>query len=101
MDRRFFGKRVDVVTDEGSPNPTELAFEGEIHAVSEILLMWRDYSFPSNFRRHSWWQRRHRNYYRLRTNQERIFQLYFDRGTGKKSDGPVRRWYITREFSQQ
>ncbi len=53
MDRRFFGKRVDVVTDEGSPNPTELAFEGEIHAVSEILLMWRDYSFPSNFRRHS------------------------------------------------
>ena len=98
--RRFFGRRLDVVSDDDSPNPAKFMLEGETHVVSEILLMWHDYSFPSDSRRHRWWQREHRNDYRLRTSQERIFELYFDRGTGKKSDSRFRCWYITREFRQ-
>lgn len=77
-ERRFFGERVNVVADEGSPNPAEFTFDGETHVVTEILLMCRDCSFPSDFRRHRWWQRKQRNYYRLRTSQARIFELYYD-----------------------
>ena len=100
MSHRFFGKQIEVISRGGSPDPVSFVLDQESHEIQEILLAWQDYDFPKDGRKHRWWQRKHRNYYRLTTSTGRIFELYFDRGTGGKNPN-YRRWYVTREFDTQ
>ena len=31
-----------------------------------------------------WWRRRHRDYYRVKTDTGQVFEIYFNRGPGKR-----------------
>jgi len=48
-------------------------------------------------RRRKWWQRHHRNYYRVRTSQGEVFEIYYDRGTSLKHP-EYRKWYLHRQL---
>ena len=52
MSRRFFGKPVDVVTEKFSAIPISFFIEEECHKVNEILLVWQDYKFSDDDRKH-------------------------------------------------
>ena len=52
MSRRFFGKPIDIVTEKFSAIPSSFFKEEEGHKVNEILLVWQDYKFPDDDRKH-------------------------------------------------
>ena len=97
MARRFFGQVIEVERDDETRAPTAFSFGGERHAVARVLTSWQDYGFPNDGRRHTWRQRRHRNYYRLQTADGRRFEIYYDRGVSLDSPNYMR-WYVTEEF---
>ena len=96
--RRYFGKRIEVTVTGDVQRPASFTLDGVSHLVAEILFYWQDYGFgKASDRRHTWRQRHHRNYYRVRTTDDEVFEMYHDRGT--PSDNPkYRRWYLTRQF---
>ena len=97
MPRRFFGQQISVERDEDTREPMAFSFMDEAHVVGRIMTSWHDYGFPSDGRRHKWWQRFHRNYYRVRTTEGRDFEIYYDRGVSMDSPKYMR-WYVTEEF---
>ena len=97
MERRFFGQVIEVERDDESRAPVAFAFKGERHEVAEVLTYWQDHGFPNDGRKHRWIQRRHRNYYRVRTAEGRVFEIYFDRGVNVENPKYLR-WYVTKEL---
>ncbi len=96
--RRFFGKAIDVEVEGELHRPASFSFDGETHVVKEILFYKQDYDFgKESDRRHKWWQRHHRNYYRIRTVEDKLFEIYHDRGASSEHK-KYRRWYVTRQF---
>ena len=97
MPQRFFGQQISVDQDSETRDPVAFSFGGESHKVAQIMTSWHDYGFPDDGRQHRWWQRRHRNYYRVRTTEGRDFEIYYDRGVSM--DNPkYMRWYVSQEF---
>lgn len=96
---QFIGAEVEV-TMAGDPilMPVAFRWENREYTVAEVVSRWFDYGFGADPRpRPKWWQRRHRNYYRVRTTDGQVFELYFDRGTSAKH--PERRkWVLYRSL---
>ena len=44
----------------------------------EIEMVYRRLDF-----KRPWWRRRHRDYYRVKTDTGQVFEMYFHRGPGK------------------
>jgi len=91
------------VTVETAPRPSGLVaparfrHRGEEHEVAEVLRTWQDHGYPHGTPRHSWLERRHRTYFRLRTTEGRLFDLYLDR-TGNRAHW---QWYLAREVASR
>jgi len=99
MAPQFFGREVEVTTGGEVKVPISFRIDDHEHEIAEIVDDWQDYSFgPSDARRkRRWWQRRHRNYYRVKTTGGEVFELYYDRGTSKKH--PERKkWFLHRQL---
>jgi len=92
---RFIDDRIDVVMEGTVRQPKSFVWQGRNFQVVEILHAWSDWGFSLAATRRNWRTRKHRNYYRIRTEDERIFEIYLDRGTkpGRES------WYVFQEFS--
>ncbi|MGH2542359.1 MAG: DUF6504 family protein [Ardenticatenaceae bacterium] len=98
MEKRFFGKEIEVQTEGELYTPTAFRIDDDWHEVADIMVSWPDYSFPSDGRgRHRWWQRHHRNYYRVKTTQGEVFEIYYDRGVSLGNE-KHRRWYVTKQL---
>ena len=97
--RRFFGKQIDVTVDEcGVEKPIAFAFDDEIHEIKAILHYREDAGFGKGGRGgHRGWQRHHRNYYRVKTTNDELFEIYHDRGAATEHRD-YRHWYVTRQF---
>lgn len=90
----FIGETVRVrwTQEVGYKRPTTITRDGEDIAVQEVLMKWEDHAFgQSPPKRRSWWLRRHRTYYRVRTVDGRVFELYLDRGAQKET------WVLVKE----
>jgi hypothetical protein len=73
------------------PGPAAFVWRGERHVVKRVLEVWQDHGFSDKRpRAHEWWERRHRNYYRVQTETGEVWELYLDRGSGR------RKWYAAR-----
>ncbi len=102
MSPQFIGKDIQVTTNGEIRNPVSFVLEGREYTIAEILEAWPDSGFgriPASRRngRHKWWQRRHRNYYRVRTTDDEIYEIYYDRGTSL--DHPqYKKWFLTRRL---
>ncbi len=78
--------------------PASFILDDREYVVAQIIDFWHDHGFGLSPSRHpKWWQRRHRNYYRVKTTQGEIFEIYYDRGTGPKH--PERKkWFLYRQL---
>jgi hypothetical protein len=113
---RFIGEPVEVEFDEEpvlrkKPGcPDRFVWLGVTHEVIEELSEWHDYSRRGRFKRNmrpdhaAAAQRRGswgvgRDYYRVRTGEGRIFEIYYDRAPRDISD---RRgsWFLLKELSR-
>jgi hypothetical protein len=78
----FHSEKIRVVRDEKTKNLVSFVWENKEHKIKEVIASWPDYSYPkSGAKRKKWWQRRHRNYYRILTDEEEVFEIYLDRGS--------------------
>lgn len=87
MQGRFIGEEVEVRFGERPGPPISFIWRGREHRISEVLEVRRELDF-----RRAWWCRRHRDIYRVRTEQGRSFELHFHRGPGR------RHWVLYREL---
>lgn len=113
---RFIGESIAVQFDEKpalakKPGcPDCFTWHGETHAIVDILKEWHDYGRrgrmarnmrPSHAaaaqRRGSWGVGR--DYYRVRTEQGRVFDLYYDRSPKGVGDGRGE-WFLYREMGE-
>jgi hypothetical protein len=82
MSQEFYSEEIEVARDEKTKNPVSFVWREKEYLIKEIIAFWPDFSFPkSGAKRKKWWQRRHRNYYRVLTQEEHTFEIYFDRGS--------------------
>jgi hypothetical protein len=78
----FHSEKITVVRDEKTKNPVSFVWKDREHRIKEVIAFWPDYSFPkSGAKTRRWWQRRHRNYYRVLTDEDEVFEIYLDRGS--------------------
>ena len=99
MAPQFFGREVKVTVSGEVKAPISFRLDDREYVISEILLAWQDHGFGPTAagRKKRWWERRHRNYYRVKTTEGEVFEIYYDRGTSMKY--PERRkWFLHRQL---
>ncbi len=89
---RFIGKAAKVECSAGGTTPTALGWNDTTVQVVEILLEWQDFGFGGTHpAARTWRTRRHRNCYRVRCDDGHTYDVYLDRGSGR------RRWHMYRQ----
>ena len=94
---KLYSETIDVIcesTSEDEPSkPVSFTWRDEGFHIEEILSGRQDWGFPAGApKKKTWILRRHRNYYKVRTEGGRIFEIYMDRKT------PDLRWILYREL---
>jgi hypothetical protein len=83
----FISREISVVRDETTGRPVSFTWDGRTYIIREIIAVWPDWGFAAGApRRKTWRMRRHRNYYRVETEDGEIFELYHDRGVKSERD---------------
>ena len=77
----FISDEIEVTRDERTRSPISFTWREKEYRIKEVIAFWPDFSHSeSGSKGKRWWQRRHRNYYRILTDEEEVFEIYFDRG---------------------
>ena len=77
----FHSDVIEVIRDEKTRNPVSFVWKEKEYKIKEIIAFWPDFSYPkTGSKGKRWWQRKHRNYYRILTEGNEVFEIYFDRG---------------------
>lgn len=89
----FYSEPIDVIFESRPGPPQAFIWRGEKHVIASVEAEWQDHGIGTVNPRHGNWRlRRHRNYYRVRTVEGRVFEFYLDRG------GSRHRWILYREL---
>jgi len=91
-DWEFVHEELEVEFEKKPGPPVAFTWRGERHPVAEVLRAWADHSFGPLKRPGRWWQRRHRNCYRVRTADCSLVDFYLDR--------PARKWFLYRRCAR-
>ena len=95
---QFFGREIEVTVDDQVKAPVSFQLGDREYVIAQIIDAWHDYGFGHSPLRHrNWWQRRHRNYYRVKTTGGEVFEIYYDRGTSLRYP-ENRRWFLYRQL---
>jgi len=86
----FLHEPIEVEFAKKPGPPTAFVWRGERHEVAEVLRGWADHGFGPMKYPGKWWQRRHRNCYRVRTTHGIVVEFYLDRGRSA--------WVLTRRW---
>ena len=98
MSPQFISRQIKVITGGEVKVPTSFRLGKQEYIIAEILESWPDYGFGiSALRRKRWWQRHHRNYYRVKATTGEIFEIYYDRGTSL-SHQEMKKWFLSRQL---
>jgi len=84
---RFIDEEIEVRFAQKPGPPTSFLWRGQEYGIVEVEMAYRRLDF-----KRAWWQRRHRDYYRVKTETGQAFEIYFNRGPGKQY------WVLYREF---
>ena len=104
MPVEFIGKAIEVELGEGEmPSPVGFRLGKKEHRVTEVLQRWEEQGFgqqiPGHLERRSQGQR---VYYRVRTSEGEVYELYVDRQTSRrlgKRRQEKSRWFAHRRIS--
>lgn len=78
---KFISQEIAVARNESSGDPISFEWSDRKYIISEIIAAWPDWGFSAGApKRKSWRMRRHRNFYRVETDNGDVFELYHDRG---------------------
>ena len=98
MPELFFGRQIEITTGGDVKVPLSFRLENREYIIAEILESWPDYGFGKNSSgRKRWWQRHHRNYYRVKTTGGEVYEIYYDRGTSL-SHPELKKWFLTKRL---
>ncbi len=75
----FIGDEIEVRRQGAGGPPASFVWRGTEYDVAQVRRKWRKLDF-----RRSWWQRRHRDHFVVRTTSDEVFELYFHRGPGRR-----------------
>ena len=101
MSSQFIGKDIKVTTEGEIKNPVSFVMDGREYIIAEIEEAWPDSSFGRVPRdRRKWWQRRHRNYFRVRTTDDEVYEIYYDRGINLEHP-QFKKWFLTRRYGRK
>ena len=92
----LYADRIEVELEKGVralARPRAFVWRGQRYEVARILDAWHDAGFAGQLRtKHGWWDRRHRNYFRVETESGEVWDIYLDR-SGRK-----RQWYLSHRW---
>jgi hypothetical protein len=90
---QMYSEKVEVECEGEPARPVSFTWRDEDFPIESILRSWQDWGFPPGSpRRKDWRLRRHRTYFKVRTDEGRIFEIYMDRKT------PEPTWVLYREL---
>lgn len=69
---------------EGVQAPAWFVWRGERYEVTEVLSTRMEAGFGAGEVTRTWYRRRHRNYWRVRASDGKVYELYLDRGSGRR-----------------
>lgn len=76
---KFISEKIEVNFDRKPGPPTSFVWRERKYIIQEVV----DHRLHLDFSRR-WWQRRHRDYYQVKTAEGDLFEIYFNRGPGKR-----------------
>jgi hypothetical protein len=97
MSTKFIGEKIKVELDQDNRTPLSFIWQGTKYSVTKIKSSWQDYGFgysPAP-KRAPWRMRHHRTYYQVVTDNNRIYEIYYDRGSKNKT------WFLMQELDPQ
>lgn len=95
---QFFGREIEVTMSGEVKVPVSFRLDDREYVIGDIIEAWQDHGFGKAPLRHKrWWQRHHRNYYRVRTTEGEVFEIYHDRGTSLKQASKSK-WFVSRQL---
>ncbi len=86
---QFISEKIEVHFDKTPGSPSSFVWRGTEHRIADVKSMKRVLDV-----RNPWWQRRHRDYYRVTIETGQEFEIYLHRGPGK------RYWVLYRQVDQ-
>ena len=90
----FVSELIEVVKRPADNMPVRFFWRGRKIDISLVVSTWQDWGFSAGAVKHDWKARRHRNYYRIESDDNKIYEIYLDRQT---SGEPA--WYLYRIIS--
>ncbi|MEI6501602.1 MAG: DUF6504 family protein [Armatimonadota bacterium] len=92
---KLISERIQVETsapEEGVREPIAFTWRGQRHAIRTIVNAWVDTGFATGETTRTWYNRRHRNYYRVEADDGQRYEFYLDRS------GNRREWVLARQL---
>ena len=89
MPDELISEEIEVRFEHKPGPPTSFLWRGLEHRIAEVEWVRRFID-----RRAAWWQRRHRDYYRVRTSDGHRYELYHHRGPIRK------RWVLYKRLAE-
>jgi hypothetical protein len=97
----FVGRPIEVRTTGEVRVPASFRLEDREYEVAEVLEAWQDHGFGmASPLKKNWRLRHHRNYFRVRTTEGEVYELYLDRTRVGLRHGAPRRWFLYRKLPE-
>lgn len=91
----FLCEKIEVEFDVQKGEPVSFIWRNQKFVIKKVLASWQDFGFSAGApKKKTWRLRKHRNYYKIETDTDEIFEIYLDR-TGSK-----REWIISKKLSR-
>ena len=99
----FVGREVEVtLSKDETPVPVAFRLGSREHKVAEQVANWQEGGFAGPRRGRDWRPQQERRYYRVRTEEGEVYELYADwspKRRRRKGGEPTVRWYVHQRIS--
>jgi len=83
MPKQYFARQIEVTTGGDIKVPVSFKLGDREYQIAEVLESWPDHGYG--------------NYYRVKTAEGEVYEIYYDRGT-KLTHPELKKWYLTRQL---
>ena len=99
----FVGREVEVtLSEDEAPVPLAFRLGSREYKVAEQIASWQEGTFAGPRRGREWRQQQERRYYRVRTEEGEVYEIYADwspRRRRRRQGSRDTRWYLHRRLS--
>ncbi len=98
----FVDREIEMrLSEDEAASPLSFRLASREYKIAEQLATWQDHAFESLKRGRDWRQQQQRWYYRVRTEEGEVYEMYADWSPGRRRKGRehATRWYLHRRLS--